>query len=291
MTTILVLLALAEPAGSSPTAWPEIRAALEDTVCVVRPEDAATRPYLSIGRRAACGLPKPSTAAQEVLQESLSRCGSLITSLRLDSVPLETNTPAEHLAKIKHDIVTNPDLLRSLLPRLSAVMRERSLSCPDLPVVGPIATREIGWAEFGPYLNAFVRVDAAEEVLDSEGLPTGKWRYGLHTCLEINGLDELRRRDPALERAGFVVAMDSAVILRRADWYLGQLMKAPEVKALKEAGRRTELLRGRMEEFVVTDREIRVDACRLLKEYRGDLGITVPECLRGFTEPPVEAAQ
>ncbi len=257
-------------------AWSELKEAIAETICVKQEQDAKDQVYYSIhvGWRKACDLPEPSTIPERAIQEAFASSGSLVISLRLND---KVNKQLSEIGSIDPNVVArkvflhNNDFLRVIVPRISSALQAENLECSDCPTIGFPPPRKLSWEEFRPYFEAFIWPD-------EEKLVDGEWKHGLHTCLELNGLSELKVRDSQLERAGFVLAFDIPTVWEQAKNHMAFILKDPKLEKLQNAEQRTRFLRSKVPITVGSDPKVKESVCQMLQNYSKDLGIEISDC-------------
>lgn len=263
--------------------WEEIRASIESRICSRSMEhDGRTYYYPSTGSQQECGRPEgESSSLDPIVDAAWVEARPLIGSLevaaelrkRLPDVAPEARDRAARDAYLEE-----PRFLRALVPRIEVRMREAGLECARCPSFPTLPMRTIPYAEFRPYLEAYVWPDEVTDRLDTAGVPTGEKLYGIHFCEGLNGVAELQDPDPDLLRAGFVVVsgnetiMESARQVFRARWQKRDVAKLASDKA------RTELLRREVPAAVFSGNSVLRAVCDSLARFENDLALHLAEC-------------
>jgi hypothetical protein len=261
--------------------WNEIKTALAETICVEKSDDAEHF-WISIGSRERCGFPAKNEDLDEVIQDTIKSSGSLIVSLRLSeqyALILKDTSQADLNRTARQLSMKDENLLRVVLPRIKRELKKKKLSCNDCPFIKPMALRRLSWQEFVKYLNAYIWPDPVEDKLDENGNPTGKYIYGYHICLGLNGISSLNNPDPQLIRAGFVLVMDTLIVHEKAGEVLHNLKDYfPQLNELDSCEAKTGFLRQHFPSAVSNDVLVQKGICETLNRYSTDLGLEIEEC-------------
>ncbi len=263
--------------------WPEALAATRAAICA---KDVDGHVALRIGVSEACGGPTPSSVLERAVRQAVVQSGSLITSLRLDETLSALlgdppRTDASLTQRAQEHVLGDSRVLAILAPRLRTALEEQGiavLAWPSFASESPVA-RHVNWEDFRPFLQAFLWPDEQEPELVN-GTPTGRWLYGYHVCLDLNGVEFLRKRDPVLERAAFVAAMDTAQVSEEADAVVETLARDPLFRQSVDPAARTWFLRGTFGREMLLRQRVRSAVCETLAKYAADLGVIVTDCDR-----------
>jgi hypothetical protein len=157
-------------------------------------------------------------------------------------------------------------------------MREAGLSCDGCPVFPAPQVRTIRYAEFRPYLEAYIWPDEVTDELDASGNRTGEKRYSFHMCAGLNGVSRMEHPDPDLVRAGFVVVFGTETIQQRARRVFGDRTAKSDLARVATDSERTELLRREVPVKVFAGKSLLSEICRSLDRFENDLGLRLDEC-------------
>ena len=261
--TLLLLLLLSTDGNVS---WEDLQAELGKHVCAVRETTGGYRAYLGEPER--CGSTAPASDVEQAVDDAVREATRVLPDLwdpvtGRDLVPLTPRpTDPELLPDVDLDtvVLSQPEVLWTLIPRLEAALHARGLRCVGCPEPPPVESEILDWEEFAPYVSAYVRTQPEAP---------GRWPVKICGGPRVDpGWDlssaTVRRR----LRAAYAVVQESPSLWH---WAI-ELSEEPEFPAEDFAREAV------FDERAQHDDAIRDLACDVLLRFRSDFGIRLRDC-------------
>lgn len=286
-STILALFAVL-PAAQADAAlpWADIRKELAKTICAVADPDVPHGYWVSIGDRQTCGVPPATHPLERALDSALEQSRPLFASVPpvfsmeprgLDAV-YAARDPAERNRLAAEAYLQDEGFLRALLPRLQISLKHEGLSCTKCPTFDTKTPRRIKWADFFPYVSAFVSPDPVHTPTATEGTPAGQAHYSFHVCSGLPEVMGMKNPDPVLLRAGFVATFPTQAIRERTASHFGEMLGEEAFEKLGTDQARTDYLREHLAARLREDPAVQAGVCSTLAEYSRDVGVELTDC-------------
>jgi hypothetical protein len=290
-SSVLNALSVAPTTSGGNVAWVDVRIAIGESICSVSAERAGrTFVLVSTGERAPCGTPAASTALGRAADAAWLAAGPVLVNLSVGGTPIEVEETDDHdlaarTAKAREDFLSDPDFLRSFLPRLRKSLAAEGLTCGDCPTPPALAERRVTWDEFSRYLQAYVWPDAVRTPVGPDGKPAGRPKTSFHVCSGLNGVAELENADPQLTQAAFLAVWNAQPIRELAGQAMMAALGSAEYQALADDAARTAHLRKTVPAETFARTEARQAICEALAGIYDDVAIRVAECGDAGAEP------
>lgn len=287
-TACVVTAALTLPAASASDVidWNDLRAGLRQSVCVDIREFGGNRAFSFVfGQPERCPGEHVGEPGASIVEDLLDASGSALATLGAADVGFrfdQSLSDEENTEAFRDAAMGTTAFLQPLLRRLDGVLAERGVTCRDCPAATqPLEMREVTIDELRPYVAAYFWPDPVRPEVDAQGQATGERHESFHVCVGMNGIHMLDDPDPTLVRAGFTVVRGSASFMARAKQHLEGFLEEEAYRDLGSAQARTEYLRRRAREAMLSDSLTTELICRRLQEFGLDLGIRVTDCAGG----------
>jgi hypothetical protein len=262
--------------------WDQVRASIEGAICSRSIEaNGHTYHYASTGSRQECGYKEDPSKLDHVVDAVFVEARPVIGAPGVAEdlrERLPAVAPEERDRVVRDAYLGDSRFVRALVPRIEAGLHEAGLECEGCPEFPDLPVKTIRYAQFRPYLEAYVWPDEVTDRLDPSGQPTGEKRYSFHICAGINGVTRIENPDPDLVRAGFVVVFGNEMIHQRA----GQVFRARtgkrDMAKIATDQERTRRLRREVPPAVFSGKSALLAVCGSLERYKSDLGLRLAEC-------------
>jgi hypothetical protein len=270
-------------AESSAVAWSDVRREIEAVICIQTLEvpDLGEVSVPSVGDREACELPPPESAVARAVMAAYAEAQPVLFALgdehkaafgALQRAGREPQVEAVRRAYM------SPAFLAVLGNYLGDALQAEGLTCTDCPEPVAPPRREIAWSEFEPYFRAHVWPDPVVTPVDADGKPAGKPRISAHICGGINGVAELEAADPALVRAGYLVAFHNPLVRESVGAFMSTVREDAGFAALETDEARTAYLRREIGPRALATPEVKASVCELLQRFEVHTGVVVTDC-------------
>ena len=206
-----------------------VRPALESGVCL-RKVEYGGKTYF-VPNQKGCPVPPSFSEAQKnlaaTMRETLSgypyRTNRLFTRA-MNEVPPGKNREAKMSDAYRGLLLSDPTILRALMPKVGQLLAKAGLSCPGCP--GPHAApapERVTVSQLLPYAAAFlwpVRL-----------MPGNACDF--YVCVGKNGLSRIAHPDPLLTEVAFACVFQNGDVMELGEATLEKLMQEKEYAALK----------------------------------------------------------
>lgn len=274
----------APPAGESSTvAWADVRAEIDEIVCVASFTDPEIGSYEVplYAERKACGLPEASTPLERAVERAFADAHDVLIAFpdesRAAGEASKLPDPQARIAAVRDAFFTDR-FLAPLLRRLEITLRAEGLACNDCPSTPPVQPRRVAWSDLAPYLAAYVWPDPVVTPHGADGKPSGPPSYSMHICVGLNGLALLPEIDEPLRFAALLSAFHTEALRERAATVLGEVLAEKAYAALRTDEARTTYLRERVGTRVADDPAVRTGICDTLARFRSDVAVRIDAC-------------
>src|SRR5436309_7722317 len=266
----LLLMATGCGVDAGRVTWDEVRRVLATAICA-EVGDSGEVTLIANDRRE-CGATEDSPLTRAV--------DAIFADANIELVPLAIDPPYvgddsatadEITEQARQYYLSSAEYLRPVQLRLQAELQQQGLNCRDCPAAAG-QPRQVSWMEFVPYLTAHLWPDPVVTPRHPDGTPSSEPRYSFHICAGLNGVSRIKDPVHLLVRAGFLVAMETPAIKKRAHTVFGEILKEAPLGRLDDDGARTEYLRKRMTESLAGDVDVKEAACATLQRLGNDLG-------------------
>jgi hypothetical protein len=262
-----------------PIAWSKVRAAIAETICLVE-EPAMPSGYVpSYGHRDRCGLEDATSPLDQAVVAAFAEASPLLVTVLgvFDVSPPEIETlfaaedSIERQRLVAEAYLGHEPFLHTLLPRLEGAMAARGLACDGCPDVELPEIRRKTWAEFSPYVSAFIlpHADATQ----------------FHVCSGVDAAKRVDDPEPNLLRSGFLAAFQSPSTRQVTFEILAEHQRDEAFLETDDDKERVEFLHAIVVERFRDDPDVRREACAALQPYIADLGLEVVDCPHGEARP------
>ncbi len=169
---------------------------------------------------------------------------TLLDAKALGMVPKEKNRTQKLLSAYRDNLLSDKILRRALMPKVERILREKDLTCPDLPTPHrPPAPRSVTVKELMPYALAFL--------WPSKIRPDGGVVFMV--CVGNNGIQEMNDPDPLMAEAAFKCVYHNGDVMEQAEKCMNKAMEDKTFSTLKSEKDKLEFLRKRMAESLPSD--------------------------------------
>ena len=267
-------------AGETPTPgrvlhWTtDIRPAFESVICITLVKRDGKQVFQpSIAEAPECPGPLPSDPLLGSVARLLGNRGVLMRakvgspSKAFEGLPADV----EHLPAAEQNyrtlVLSHPDALRRLMPRLHQVLATAGAACPDCP--GPRQlpmSRNIRYQELVPYVLAYLWPVKAE--------PDG--HVSMQICAGINGIQEMEAPEATLVDAGFDLVFGNWGAIDEATRKAKDAARSPECEKLDPAAR-VAYVRRYLSEVLPADVRFQ-EALRPAIQSLPEIGLACTDC-------------
>lgn len=288
---VVAVLSVTPSSEARPVSWLDVRADIAETICVQvkkLPDGKEALGFVA-GSRSACTGAEARRPLSRAVDKALGEARSLLISVAPEDIPFKARDgvpAAEGMRAMREAYLASKDFLRPILSRLAAALTADGLACADCPAAEVLPFRRVSWDDFAPYLAAHVWPDPVATPIGPDGRPAGMPQYSFHICTGINGISKMKDPDQLLVRAGYIAAMETEEVRRKAGRYFDSVLNDEGFRRLADDDARTQYLQGHLGAAVAKDPAVRKEVCTTLGRYAGDLGLEIENCQPATTARP-----